>query len=265
MCRTVEDAARILTVISGYDPADPITELCKHQVIEDYIQYLDSDGLKGTRIGIFRYFTDQETADKEVVKVFEKAISDLEGTGATIVDPFVIPDFVKLSEEIWCRTFREDLEQYLSSLVDPPYKTLKEIVDSGLYSDYLKERLEKALEAPEPTCQDVYHEPRNVELREAVLNTMKKDDLDVFIYPTWSNPPRKIGDMESPHGDNSQKIPPHTGLPGFTVPMGYTNENLPVGLQIVGKLFDEPTMIKVAYAYEQATQHRKPPEKFPEI
>ena len=265
MCRTVEDAARILTVISGYDPADPITELCRNHEKEDYTQYLDPNGLIGTRIGVFRHYTDQETADKEVVKVFEKAISDLEEAGANIVDPFVIPDFVKLSKEIWCRTFRQDLEQYLSSLIDPPYKTLKEIVDSGLYSDYITEQLEKALEAPEPTCQDVYHEPRNMEFRETILSAMKREELDVFIYPTWSNPPRKIGDMDSPHGDNSQKIPPHTGLPGFTVPMGYTYGNLPAGLQIVGKLFDEPTLVRVGYAYEQVTQHRKPPEKFPEI
>jgi amidase len=265
MCRTVEDASRILTVIAGYDPADPITELCKHQQKEDYIQYLSSDGLAGTRIGVFRYYTDMGTADTEVVKVFEKAIFDLVNAGATVVDPFDVTDFAKLSDEIWCRTFRQDLEIYLSSLIDPPYKTLKEIVDSGLYSDDIKERLEKAVDAPAPTCQDVYHEPRNVEFREAVLNAMKRDNLDVFVYPTWSNPPRKIGDMDSPHGDNSQKIPPHTGLPGFTVPMGYTYGDLPAGLQIVGKLFDEPTLIRIAYAYEQATKHRRPPEKFPEI
>jgi len=87
--------------------------------------------------------------------------------------------------------------------------------------------------------------------------------LDAFVYPTWSNPPRKIGDLKSPAGDNSQLISPHTGLPGFTVPMGFTYENLPAGLQIVGRLFGEPYIIKIAYSYEQATKHRRPPEKFP--
>jgi amidase len=95
-----------------------------------------------------------------------------------------------------------------------------------------------------------------------VLKAMEADRIDAFIYPTWSNPPRKIGDMESPAGDNSQLIPPHTGLPGFSVPMGFTHENLPAGLQIVGKLFDEPTLIKIAYAYERATRHRRPPPSF---
>jgi Asp-tRNA(Asn)/Glu-tRNA(Gln) amidotransferase A subunit family amidase len=265
MCRTVEDAARILSVIAGYDPADPITELCRHLALVDYEDYLDPNGLVDIKIGVFRYYTDKETADREVVKLFNEAVLDLEKAGAVLVDPFVVPDFEKLSDEIWCRTFSEDLAKYLSTLDNPKYKTLKEVVDSGLYSDYIKERLEKAVEAPIPTCRDVYHEQRNVEFREAILKAMKKDELDVFVYPTWSNPPRKIGDMDSPHGDNSQKIPPHTGLPGFTVPMGYTYGNLPSGLQIVGELFDEPTLVKVAYAYEKSTQHRKPPEKFPEL
>jgi amidase len=71
--------------------------------------------------------------------------------------------------------------------------------------------------------------------------------------------------MESPAGDNSQIIPPHTGLPGFNLPMGFTHGNLPAGLQIVGKLFGEPELIRIAYAYEQATRHRRPPENFPEL
>jgi Asp-tRNA(Asn)/Glu-tRNA(Gln) amidotransferase A subunit family amidase len=91
---------------------------------------------------------------------------------------------------------------------------------------------------------------------------MKYHKLDAFIYPTWSNPPRLIGDLDSPHGDNSQKIPPHTGFPGLNVPMGFTYKDLPAGLQIVGDLFSEPSLIEIAYAYEQATKHRRPPKLF---
>ena len=165
--------------------------------------------------------------------------------------------------------FRYDVNNYLASLKDrAPYKNLADIVDSGLYSPYIERRLKRALKSPipeEPECGDLYQEPRNITFRKAVIEAMDKSGIHAFIYPTWSNPPRKIGDLKSPAGDNSQLIPPHTGLPGFTVPMGFTYGNLPAGLQIVGRLFGEPDLISISYAYEQATKHRKPPTDFPEI
>jgi amidase len=214
---------------------------------------------------VFRHYTDQPTTDPEVLKVFEEAIDDLGSGGAEVVDPFMVPGFDELTEDIWCRTFRRDLESYLGTLADPPHRTLKSIVDSGLYSDYIAERLKEMLEAPEPSCGDLYTEPRNIMLRDAVVGSMDEAGIDAIVYPTWSNHPRLIGDMESPAGDNSQKIPPHTGLPGFTVPMGFTHGGLPAGLQMVGRLFSEPTLFSVSYAYEQATRHRKPPDGFPDL
>jgi amidase len=263
LCRTVEDAVRVLDVIAGYDPADPITERSKGLVPESYLDSLKVDGLNGKRIGVFRYYTDQPTTDPEIINVFEHALNDLVKKGVTLVDPFIIPDFENLTEDIWCNTFKHDLNQYLKTLENPPYKTLEEIYESGLYSDYIAERLKNMDESdPEPKCGDLYTEPRNIKLRDTTVNQMNKHEIDAFIYPTWSNPPRLIGDMDSPAGDNSQKIPPHTGLPGFTVPMGFTHGDLPSGLQMVGRLFSEQTLIEIAYGYEQATGHRKRPRGF---
>jgi len=266
MARTVEDAARVLQVIAGYDPADPITSLCHERKPENYISFLNKDGLQGKRIGVFRKYTETPTADPEIVHLFENAIRDIKEMGAEIIDPFIIPGFEEMTEDIWCNTFRHDVNIYLESLGEEvPYRNLKEIVESGLYSAYIERRLLRALEKPlqkEPECKDLYSEPRNIVFREAVLKAMAEADIDAFIYPTWSNPPRKIGDMESPAGDNSQLIPPHTGLPGFTVPMGFSYENLPAGLQIVGKLLGEALLIEIAYAYEQETKHRRPPDLF---
>src|SRR5437667_12125882 len=129
-------------------------------------------------------------------------------------------------------------------------------------------RVKSAIRTPapsEPPCQDVYHDPRSIAFREAILQMMEKDHLDAIIYPTWSNAPRKVGDMQSPAGDNSQVLSPQTGFPAITVPMGYTYGSLPAGLTILGKLFDEPRLIKYAYAYEQSTKHRHLPEKFPPL
>lgn len=269
MARTVEDAVRILEVIAGYDPVDPVTQRCRDKVPENYTQYLDKNGLKGKTIGVFRYYTDRPTTDAQIIALTEKAIEDMKSQGAKIVDPFVIPGFKELTKDLWCDMFHHDVNKYLDSLGDrAPYKNLTEIFRSGLYSPYIERRLKQALEVPledTPKCKDLYTEPRNIQFREAVLKAMEVHKLDAFVYPTWSNPPRKIGDLKSPAGDNSQLIPPHTGLPGVTVPMGFTYRNLPAGLQIVGKLFGEPDLIQIAYAFEQATKHRRPPDKFPEL
>jgi Asp-tRNA(Asn)/Glu-tRNA(Gln) amidotransferase A subunit family amidase len=93
------------------------------------------------------------------------------------------------------------------------------------------------------------------------------DDAHVgaIVYPTWKYPPAKIGHLDDYKGDNSQIIAPHTGQPAFTIPMGYSYDNLPAGIQFLGRMFDEPTLIKYCYAYEQGTLHRKPPEMFGEL
>jgi Asp-tRNA(Asn)/Glu-tRNA(Gln) amidotransferase A subunit family amidase len=262
MCRTVEDTVRILDIIAGYDPSDPITRFCKGKIPDTYLNSLKLDGLENKRIGVLRYFTDKPTTDKEVLACLEKAVDDLDNNGAIIIDPFEIPHLEEQTEDIWCNTFKRDLKKYLNSLKNPPYNNLEEIIESGLYSKYIEDRLKNMVDIPEPTCNDLYTEHKNVKLRNNISTKMKNNNLDAFIYPTWSNPPRLIGDLESPHGDNSQKIPPHTGFPGFNVPMGFTYRNLPTGLQIVGDLFSEPVLIEIAYAYEQATKHRKPPILF---
>ena len=84
--------------------------------------------------------------------------------------------------------------------------------------------------------------------------------LDALIYPTWGNPPRPIGDLNTPAGDNNQLFAPSTGFPAITVPMGFTRGNtLPAGLQFLGRPWDERTVIRLAYAYEQGTHHRRAP------
>jgi Asp-tRNA(Asn)/Glu-tRNA(Gln) amidotransferase A subunit family amidase len=114
-----------------------------------------------------------------------------------------------------------------------------------------------------PPCTDVEGDPRRKALLTAVVTTMDNLKLDALIYPSWSNPPRKIGDLESPDGNNSPIIAPHSGQPAITVPMGYVDNILPLGLQLLGRPFSEEKLFQYAYAYEQATQHRKPPLLFP--
>jgi len=269
MARSVADVAAVLNVVAGYDPADSVTKMSDGKVEKDYTKFLVKDGLRGARIGVFRRYVDTDTGDPEVKALMEKAIADLKAQGAEIVDPFVIPDFEKLTEKIGCGDFQGDLNHYLALHVPKAYyKSLSEIVDSGLYLPYIEAQMKRSV-APKTEaqvargpCVDTYHDPKKIAFREAILAEMENDHVDAIVYPTWSNPPRRVGDLKSPAGDNSQILSPQTGFPAITVPMGFTHGSLPAGMTILGRSFSEGILIKYAYAYEQATKHRRPPEGF---
>ncbi|HEY6969373.1 MAG TPA: amidase family protein, partial [Candidatus Angelobacter sp.] len=244
MARTVEDAVRVLEVVAGYDPADPVTELSRGKIPQSYTQFLDKNGLRGARIGVFRKYIDAPTTDPQIKALTEKAIQDLKAQGAEIVDPFVVPDFEKLTENIWCGDFQQDLNHYLATHAqNARFKNLAEIVQSGLYLPYIEGRLKGSIapkEGGSTPCLDIYHNEKKIAFRNAMNAAMDAAKLDAIIYPTWSNAPRKVGDMQSPAGDNSQILSPQTGFPAITVPMGYTYETLPAGLTFLGRLFSEP-------------------------
>jgi len=268
MTRTVEDAARILEVIAGPDPADSLTAASAGKVPEEgYAARLGPDGLAGARIGVLRTVSDTETADPEIRELFEAALRDLAELGAEVVDGLELPGLFERQEELWCNTFRHDLDAYLATREAAPFKTLEEIVASGRYAPYIEERLQRSLETPpaaeqEPPCLGVEEDPRRAALLTEVVELMAAHHLDALAYPSWSNPPRKIGDLESPHGNNSPLIAPHTGQPAITVPMGFTETGLPAGLQLLGRPWGDADLLRFAYAYEQATHHRRPPEGF---
>lgn len=273
MTRTVTDATKILEVIAGYDPKDPITVYSKGKVSENYSQYLNVDGLQNARIGVLRILTDGDI-NPEIKRLFEIAIEDLKKAGAEIIDPIKIPDFDSLRTDQWCSTFRQDVNSYLNSLGNTvEVKNLEDIIETGKYSDYIEDRLRHFMSNEDTIqfhsdgspCADPYTDTRRIAFRNAIETAMDKNNVGAIIYPSWNYPAAEIGDLEGYRGDNSQIIAPHTGQPAFTVPMGYVSGNLPAGLQFLGKMYDEPTLISYTYAYEQATHHRKPPERFPEL
>lgn len=275
MCRTVEDAVRVLEVIAGHDPQDPVTAASMGRVEDSYLKFLDKDGLKGARIGVFRYHLDQETTDPEIRRLTNQAIEELGALGATMVE-MDIPRFEEMIHgkdkstpwRLWCNTFRYDFNNYLASLgPEAPYKNLGEVVASGLYLPYIDGRMKDALgqdlNPAGRNCASVELEAKNQEFRNAIQAAMDESGVDAFVYPTWTNQPRKIGDMDSPDGNNSPHLSPHTGMPAITVPTGFTNDHgLPAGLTFIAKEFEEGKLIAYTYAYEQGTQHRKPPAQF---
>ncbi len=271
MARTVEDATRMLDVLAGFDPKDPITRYSEGKIPGSYTQYLDKNGLKGARIGVLRTLSDRHP-DPQVSALFEQAIRDLRQAGAVIIDSIVIDHFDSVSADQWCSVFRQDVDRWLAGLGDAaPMKNLKQVAASGKYAPYIKEELQDELthgvsaDTVTHQCDDAYSDPRRIAYRKAVTDAMDRYKVGAIIYPTWNSPPARIGDFSGYKGDNSQIIAPHTGMPAFTIPMGYTYDHLPAGLQFLGRSFDEPTLIRYTYGYEQSTHHRRPPEKFPEI
>jgi Asp-tRNA(Asn)/Glu-tRNA(Gln) amidotransferase A subunit family amidase len=270
MTRTVEDAARVFAVIDDYDGNDPVMEKGKGKLPDDYLSYLKKDGLKGARIGVLREISDTVEADPAILALFNQAIDDMRALGATIVDPFEVPDLMHLTAATgFCSRFRYDINRYFQSLgADAPVTKLKQVVEHKQYLKSNESAMQWAMskdvppEQQEIPCVDVAGDPRRAALRRGVVSAMNNAHVDVVVYPTWNNPPRKIGDLESPHGNNSPIIAPHSGQPAITVPMGFTKQGLPAGLQLLGRPFSEATLFQYAYAYEQATHHRTPPPLF---
>lgn len=263
LTRTVADTARLLAVIAAPDPTDPVT-LTGGQP-NAYLEALNPHGLHAARLGVLRVLSPADATDREVMALFEQALCDLAANGATLIDPFTIADFAHHRQIEWRDTLQQDLNTYLAAANHPPYHSLHAIYASGRYAPRIKQRLEQSLasmagrQRPYPPGMEVEHHPQRRALRAAVTTAMDAAQVDALVYPSWNYPPRRIDDLQSPHGNNSPHIAPHTGQPAITVPIGFTQAGLPTGLQLLGRRWAEATLIRLAYAYEQSTWHRRPP------
>ncbi len=270
--RTVTDTAAVLQVIADEDPGDPATAASRGHGVPNYADALRRDGLKGSRLGVLHQAYDTPTLDAEVNDVFRRAVGELRDAGAEVIDPVEVEDFdaLRQTQGPGCNQFKHDLNRYLAGLGErAPVHSLDEIVKSRRFHPSIQGRLEAGQASTDvpgesPGCRkrDEFRE----KLRSAVLKLMTDQRLDALIYPTWSNPPRLIGDLNTPGGDNNQFFAPSTGFPAITVPMGYTRGGaLPAGLQFFARPWEERTLLRLAYSYEQHTHHRRPPVATPPL
>ena len=264
--RTVADTAAVLQVIAGEDPNDPATAAGRGRADANYAAALRRDGLKGARLGVLHQAYDTPTLDKEVDGVFRGALGELRSLGAEVIDPVAVAelDALRRTQGGGCNQFKFDLNRFLGALGDKaPMHSLEEIIKSRRFHPSIQARLESSQsseDVPGETAGCKARDAFRENLRAAVLALMNDQRLDALVYPTWSNPPRLIGDLNTPGGDNNQFFSPSTGFPAITVPMGFTRgDTLPAGLQFFGRPWSEATLIRLAYAYEQATHHRRPP------
>ena len=266
LTRTVADASAVLQVMAAQDPNDAATGRSRPRQVEDYASHLAADGLRGARVGVLSQVFDTPTMDAEVRQLFEGAVNDLKRAGAIVLNPVRIGGLEELRQMqhvARCNTFKFELNRSLLSLGDrAPMRTLEQIIQSRLFHPTIQSRLEASQAADDVPGETSGCKARvqfRSRLSDATARVMSANKLDALIYPTWSNPPRLIGDLNTPHGDNNQLVAPSTGFPAITVPMGFTNGSLPAGLQFLGSAWAEPVLVRLAYAYEHATLHRRPP------
>ncbi|MDE0649446.1 MAG: amidase family protein [Gammaproteobacteria bacterium] len=211
------------------------------------------------------------TIHPEVLRVMEQALEDMRAAGAVIVDPVEIPDLDDIRGDFpSISRLKYDFEKYLATRPELRFRTLDEVVESGDFHPFLRAGMERNREVdyvPEEHEDYPLYLETQQRLHERVRadSVMEEHEVDVLVYPTYNYPARLIGDENTTYGANSSILSPPTGFPAFNVPMGYSFGTLPAGLQLLGRPFDEPTLIRISYAYEQATQHRRPPPFTPPL
>ena len=273
MARSVSDAVAVFQVIVGDDPDDPATSASRGRARGKLLDIADPrrPARRADRRASSGY--ERDTTDAEIVDVFMNAVEDLRRAGATIVDPARVEGLEQIRR---AQASGRAWDSGTTSIaISPshgdriPVHNLSDIVKSGRFHPTVQRRLEQAEQGAENGPDRLPAKRRRSiasRFARAVTKTMDAHKLDAFVYPTWSNPPRLIGDLNTPHGDNSQFFSPTTGFPSIQVPMGYTRGGLlPAGITFFGRAWAEPTLIKLAYSYEQATHHRRPPPPTPPI
>ncbi len=282
IARNVTDMAILLNVIVGPDVEDPATARSNGHVATDYTALLKRGGLKGVRLGVLRQVFTPSVTDPRILAHFEKTVAELRAAGAEIVDPFVVPELDTIPRPPQTAAqFKADLTAFIAKHPGIPYPSIKEISDSHLVHPLHQQSFEQAV-AAKPVAED----PETIEgarneqrYRDAFTKAMDGGRIDAVVFPTWAQLPAINGDRNTQLTDEPKpgKAAGPTALgssltfvgsslqwPALSVPSGYI-KGLPVGLQILGRAWDEARLIEYAYAYEQATHHRLPPPTVPPL
>ncbi|MBD0334485.1 MAG: amidase, partial [Cyanobacteria bacterium Co-bin13] len=269
MTRTVKDAALALNVTAGFDPEDPATAGSIGKIPEDYTAFLDPEGLQGARIGVVRevFGLDSNPESAKTNAVISQAIDALIGLGAAVED-VTIPNLAEILSfpSLSGFEFKRDLNAYLAERPLPPsgVRTLGDILDSGLYLEEFEaayiDRNSRPAPEDDPTYIDII--TRRPGLTQSSLLTALTG-FDALIYPTVASPPNVLGEPLASGAGN--RLSPFSGFPAITVPAGFTEDGLPVGLEFLGRAYDEATLLKLTYAFEQGTGFRTPPRSTPQL
>jgi amidase len=270
--RTVEDTARMLEVMVGYDAADPITAFSSGHVPKSYVSSLTKDGLKGARIGLLTDFLGQATIHEPVNRVIDEAMAKMVGLGATVVR-VTIPNLDALTKNLSLMTleFQPAFNRYLASLGPAaPVKSFDEFMARGEYHPSLKTILEGNHRVADGPDRPEYQQQlrRRADLRQAVMTVIAANRLDAILYPHQKRLVVPLGEEQV---ERNGVLSNSTGFPALTFPGGFSTPSesaplgVPVGIELLGPEWSEATLLKLAYAFEQSARVRKPPASTPPL
>jgi amidase len=268
MARTVADAAALLAALTGEDPRDPSTAASHGRAAADYARFLDRDGLRGARIGVARSlfgFSDR------VDRLMEEALAEMKRRGAVLVDPAEVPHTKELDDpelEVLLYEFKADLNAYLAGLGPKvAARSLAELIDFNerkkevempFFGQELFVKAQDKGPLTTPAYLEALEKCRRLSRAEGIDAVMDQHTLDALVAPTGG--PAWTTDLVN--GDHftggSSTVAAVAGYPSVTVPAGFVY-GLPVGISFFGRAWSEATLVKLAYAFEQATRHRRAP------
>jgi amidase len=269
MTRTVTDAAILLGAMTGEDARDPATAASRGHALTDYTSFLQAGGLRGARIGVAR--ANVSGYNDKTDRLFEEALLAIAGAGAILVDPADIPHLAEYQDSelvVLLYELKADLNAYLATLGPTArVKTLAQLIEFNetnrdFEMPWFGQELFHQAQSLGPLTDPAYREALELNQRlsrqDGIDAVMDRFRLDALVAPTAS-PAWPIDLLNGDHfTGGSSTAPAVAGYPHITVPMGQVNE-LPVGLSFIGRAWSESVLIKLAFAFEQATKHRRAP------
>ena len=271
ICRTVEDAVRVLDVIAGYDPADDETAWSIGRKPTSYGAFLKENGLKDKRMGVLESFFGSDAIHKDTNTAVKSSIEAMKGQGAQIVslNAKIDSDYLVSEVSVHLHDLKDHLNVYLGALPNhASVHSVEEVLLSGKYHPGIEENLKKAMALSTGTPEYNKRLAERSKLQTRVMKLIADYRLDALVYPHQKQLVCKVGGSQNERNGVLGSV---TGFPSICVQAGFSTPSetapigVPIGMEILGRPFSEATLIEIAYSFEQATHHRKPPLSAPPL
>jgi amidase len=264
LARSAADLAAVLDATIGEDVDDPATRLAAGQSRPKFAEALPNASLRGARIGILEPLFGDGSDDQDVIRVVRAAIEEFKTAGATAISvPMPELNAALDGSAVINTESKEDIDRYLAANANAPVHSFEEIVKLGLFHSALQQTLTTRLNSKGRSSREYQIAlAKRAALQQMILRLMEDQKLDALVYPTLRRKPARIND---PQGGSTCQLSASTGFPAISMPAGFTSDGLPVGVELLGRAFDDAKLVSYAYAYEQATHHRRAPARTPAL